>query len=203
MSIDDGSACSGDMYAGVPTIAPTLSKVFILEGETEVRHARFACGVDQNVRGLDVAVDQPSSVGVVQGVGDGGNQLRRIPEGRSTLAHPDRQVAAFDKLRDHEAEPVFSATHIEDRHDVRMVEFGEDSGFNKERLDIKGASDSFGVRHLDGHRAIQVIVVRTINRTEPAVAQPMDDPIAPNPGRLGGVPGLVDGNVSRDWGRPS
>ena len=27
MSIDDGSACSGDMYAGVPTIAPTSAKL--------------------------------------------------------------------------------------------------------------------------------------------------------------------------------
>jgi len=27
MSIDDGSACSGDMYAGVPTIAPVSAKL--------------------------------------------------------------------------------------------------------------------------------------------------------------------------------
>ena len=28
MSIDDGSACSGDMYAGVPTIAPVSARLW-------------------------------------------------------------------------------------------------------------------------------------------------------------------------------
>ena len=65
--------------AGQP--AP-LAKVFILEGEPEVGHAGFARCVDQDVGGLDVPVDQAPGVGVMQGVGDGGNQLRRIPERR-------------------------------------------------------------------------------------------------------------------------
>ena len=73
--------------AGQPA---TLAEVFILEGEPEVRHAGLARRVDQDVGGLDVPVDQPSGVGVMQGVGDGGDQLRRIPEGRSSLFHPDR-----------------------------------------------------------------------------------------------------------------
>ena len=59
-----------------------LAEVFILEGEPEVRHAGFARGVDQDVGGLDVPVDQPPGVGVMQGVGNGGNQFRRIPERR-------------------------------------------------------------------------------------------------------------------------
>ena len=68
--------------AGQP--AP-LAEVFILEGEPEVGHAGFARSVDQDVGGLDVPVDQPSGVGVMQGVGNGGNQFRRVPEGRSSL----------------------------------------------------------------------------------------------------------------------
>ena len=167
--------------AGQPA---ALAEVFILEGEPEVRHAGFARCVDQDVGGLDVPVDQPSGVGVVQGVGDGGNQFRRIPEGQSSLSHPDRQIAAFDELRHDEAESVFRATHVKDRHDVGMVQPGEDSGFNEKRLDILGVGDSFRVWHLDGDRAVEVIVVSKIDRPEPALTEPMDDPIAPN---FGGI----------------
>ena len=110
---------------------------------------------------------------------------------RSSLSHPDRQVAAFDELRHDEAESVFRATHVIDRHDVGMVQLGEDSGFNEKRLDILGASDSFRVWHLDGDRAVEVIVVSEIDPSEPALTEPMDDPIAPNFG------GIAVGEVAR------
>ena len=96
----------------------------------------------------------------------------------SSLSHPDRQVAAFDELRDHEAEPVFGAAHVEDRHDVGMVQLGEDPGFDEKRLDVLGVGDSFGVRHLDGDRAVEVIVVSKIDPSESALTEPTDDPIA-------------------------
>jgi hypothetical protein len=44
--------------------------------------------------------------------------------------------------------------------------------------------DSLGVWHLDGDRAIQVIVVSKIDPSEPALPEPMDDPVAPD---LGGI----------------
>ena len=168
-----------------------LAEVFILQGEPEVGHAGFARCVDQDVRGLDVPVDQPPGVGVMQCVGNGGNQLRRIPEGRANLIHPDRQIAAFDELRHDETEPVFRATHVMDRHDVGMVQLGEDAGFNEKCLGILGASDSFGIRHLDGDRAVKVVVVSEIDPSEPALTEPTDDPIPPNFG------GIDVGEVAR------
>ena len=65
-----------------------------------------------------------------------------------------------------------------------MVQLGEDPGFDQKRLDILGASDSFRVWHLDGDRAVEVIVVSEIDPSEPALTEPTDDPIAPN---LGGI----------------
>ena len=103
---------------------------------------------------------------------------------RSSLPHPDRQVASFDELRHDEAESVLGATHIEDRHDVGMVQLREDSGFNQKRLDILGSGDSLGVWHLDGDRAVEVVVVSQIDPSEPALTEPTDDPIAPN---FGGI----------------
>ena len=65
-----------------------------------------------------------------------------------------------------------------------MVQLGEDSGFNEKRLDILGANDSFGVWHLDGDRAVEVIVVSQIDRPEAALTKPTNDPIPPN---FGGI----------------
>jgi hypothetical protein len=56
-----------------------------------------------------------------------------------------------------------------DRHDVGMVQLGEDSGFNEERFHILGLGDSFRVRHLDGDRAVEIIVVSKIDPSEPAL----------------------------------
>jgi hypothetical protein len=83
-------------------------------------------------------VDQPSGVGVMQCVGDRGHQLRGIPERRSSLCNPGRQIAAFDEIRHDERESVIRAAHVEDRHDVGMVQFGEDPGFKEKRFQVLG-----------------------------------------------------------------
>ena len=75
----------GAHVGGCPGQPATLAEVLVLEGQPEVGDAGFARGVDQDVGGLDVPVDQPPGVGVMQGLGDGGDQFRRIPEGRVEL----------------------------------------------------------------------------------------------------------------------
>ena len=60
---------------------------------------------------------------------------------------------------------------IVDRHDVGMVQLGEDSGFVEKGLDILGVGDPLRVGHLDGDRAIEVIVVSKIDPSESALTQ--------------------------------
>ena len=91
----------------------TLAEVLVLERQPEVGDARLARGIDQDVGGLDVPVDQPSGVGVMQGLGDRRDQFRRLPEGRSSLSDPGRQIAALDELGDDEAETVVGAAHVD------------------------------------------------------------------------------------------
>ncbi len=55
------------------------------------------------------------------------------------------------------------------RHDVGMVQLGKDSGFNEKRFHILGVGDSFRIWHLDGYRAVEVIVVGKIDRSKPAL----------------------------------
>jgi hypothetical protein len=165
---------------------PTLAEILILEGEPEVGDTGPARGIDEDVGGLDVPVDQPPGVGVMQGVGDRGDQFRRIPEGRTTLTDPDRKVAALHQLGDHEAETILRATDVMDRNDVRVVQPGEDTGFVQVGFHILGMTDTLGVRHLDGDRSVEVIIVRQVDSPEPALAETADDPVAPDPGGIMG-----------------
>ncbi len=70
----------------------------------------------------------------MQRVGDRGDQFRRIPEGRSSLSNPDRQIASFDELRDDVTESILRATNVMYRHDVGMVQPGENAGFGEKRF---------------------------------------------------------------------
>ena len=81
------------------------------------------------------------NVGVMQCVGNGGSQFRRISEGRLSLSHPDRQIVPFDELRHGETQAVFRATHIKDWDDVAMVKSGEDLGFSEKRFQIIGVGE--------------------------------------------------------------
>jgi hypothetical protein len=129
-------------------------------------------------------MDQTSGVGIMQGVGDGGDQFRRIPEARSSLCDPDRQIVPLDEFGYDEAEPILRAPHVMDRHDVRVVQPGEDAGFGEERLQIPRISDALGVRHLDRHRTVQVVVASKIDPPEAALTQTFDDPVTPDPGGI-------------------
>ena len=55
--------------------APLFLLEFITgsKGQAEVGDAGLTFAVDQDVGGLDIPMDQPSGVGVVQSVGNGGN----------------------------------------------------------------------------------------------------------------------------------
>ena len=126
------------MYDGVPASPTTLAEVLVSEGKSEVGETGLTRCVDQDVGRLDVPVDQTSGMGVMQCIGNRGDQFRRISERRSSLCNPCRQVAAFDELRHHEAKSVFRATHVMNGHDVGMVQFGKDLGFNEKRFHILG-----------------------------------------------------------------
>ena len=67
-----------------------------------------------------------------------------------------------------------------------MVQLREDLGFNQQRFHVLGVGDSFRVWHLDGDRTVKVVVVSEIDTFESALTEPMDDPIAPNFGRISG-----------------
>ena len=87
-------------------------------------------------------------MGVVQGFGDRRHQFRRLVKTGACFLDPGGKVASLDVLGDDEAQTVVGAPHVINRHDVGMVEAGDDAGFVQVCLDILGARHSLGSRDL-------------------------------------------------------
>src|SRR6516165_9577388 len=85
-----------------------------------------------------------------------------------------------------------------DRHDIGVVQLGEDSGFAQIGFDILGMSDTFWVRYLDRHGAVKFIVASKIDPSEAALTQAADDSVAPD--RRGINEGESSATLCRGWG---
>ena len=72
----------------------------LVEAEPEIDEDGPAIRRDDDVRRLDVAVDDEPGVGVGQGVGHGGRDPGRLRPGRAVALQPSAEVGAFEEIRD-------------------------------------------------------------------------------------------------------
>jgi hypothetical protein len=137
--------------------------------------------VEQDVGRLDVPVDQPAKVGVVQGLGHRRHDGGRLRERGPALLDPAGQVGALDELRDDVAQAVVGAAGVVNGDNVGVVEGGDDTGLGQVGLDVLGAFDPAGVRDLDGDRPTQLLVEGQVDPAEAAFAQESHDAVAADP----------------------
>ena len=137
--------------------------------DAEVGHQRAAV-VQQDVLGLDVAVDHPVPVGVVEGGGHLGGQAHRVAHRQLFLpAQPVAQRLAVDERHD----VVRGAVHlaaVDQAEDVRVLQRRDGLDLTQEAL---GADDGgqLGTQHLDGHLAPVLEVLGEVDRGHAALAQ--------------------------------
>ena len=149
--------------------------VLLTQGQPEVRHERLVRFVEEDVARLDVPVNQPVLVGVVQRLGHRRHEFHGLVQRHTGLLEPPGEVGAVDELRHDEAREPLGAAHVEHGQDVRVVEAGDGAGFLQVRFGLVGPGHQARVRHLDRHRAVQLVVVRQVDQPEPAPAQhPLD-----------------------------
>ncbi len=143
--------------------------------DSEVENCRAALSVDQNVRGLEIAMDDTLRMRGAKAVGD----LR----GNSN--HPlDRQAAAFDQRRHRAADDqlhrdvrlAVDLPRFENRADIRMPERGGGTCLAKHPVGL-GDVAGFGLEHLDRDVALQLGVERQVNLAHTAGAKPSLDAI--------------------------
>jgi hypothetical protein len=175
----------------------------------------LSLGAQEDVGGLEVAVQDAPLVGVVDGPGHRRHQPRRplgvVGEARQVPV----QAAAVDQLHAVEPLPVRLADLV-DRHDGRVFELGRGLGLHAEAPQIDRARAQPRVDHLEGDDAVQALLPRPVDDPHPAlgdspqqlvVAQHACRPLGAFPAAVGGatggggLPGGVRAGVARDGQR--
>ncbi len=131
-------------------------------------------GRDDHVLRLDVAVDDAAVVRVVERVGETEADPQDVAVAERAVALERRQRAAADQLGDQE--PLAAGlAGVEHRHDPRVVE-----PRRRQRLALGTLGHRARSRDdLDRHEPVESFVARREDRAEPAGAQPLAEPVAP------------------------
>ncbi len=141
----------------------------------------LACGLrDEDVRGLDVAMDEALLVRGVERFRDLGEDVERAPGlERPFLGHEAGEVRALDVAHGEIKEPVLIARLV-DRDHVRVVEGGGDPRLAQEALAEALVLGELGRDHLEGDLAPESRFLGTVDRTHASAADERLDPVAGN-----------------------
>ena len=143
-------------------------------GETEVGDLHAAFLVDQDVLGLDVAMDDAFIVGELQGIAD----LRHDPErfGGLQSAGPHRlaQIDAVHEFHDEITETAGLAD-IVNADNVRMAEHGERLGLAHEPFGKRGILAELRRQNLDCDQPVQAVLPRLVHRSHAALTQQFEN----------------------------
>ena len=124
-------ACSGATKPGVPTAVPALGEAggeVAGRGHAEVGEVGAAVLVEEDVRRLDVAVDDTGPVGGGQGAEQVvGHAVDLVGRQRPVPGDPVGEAAALHPRHD-EHDVVAVVDDVEQRHDARVVEASEHLG---------------------------------------------------------------------------
>ena len=123
-------------------------------GETEVSEFGLAVGIDENVAGFDVAVDNAAAMSEADRAADFGEHFEGPPWGELSVADELEDGAAFDEFHHQDAESVGDGEVVHSR-DIRVSEAGHGLGFRAEALDGFAVAGGVGRENLDGDRAVE------------------------------------------------
>ena len=128
-------------------------------GDAEVGEQDAPVRGDQDVAGLDVAVDQAGLVGGVERGGDAAADVhRQVRAEPLLLVEQLAQALAVDQLHDHGLAAAVG-DGVVDGHDVRVVQPGDGDGLTAEPLGDDRVGGQRRLEQLDGHVAGQQRVV--------------------------------------------
>jgi len=158
----------------------TPAEILFFQSKPKVGNERLSRAIDQNIGGLDVPVDQATSMGVMQGFSDCRHQCRRLVKTGACFLDRGGKVASFDVLGHDEAETIVGTPHVVDRDDMGMIKAGKDTGFVEICLVILGLCDSLGAWHLDRNRAVEVFIVGEKHLPKAAFSKAPQKVVTPN-----------------------
>jgi hypothetical protein len=147
--------------------------------DPEVGDLGRALLVDEDVLGLDVAVDDAVVVGGAQGAGDLDRVGHRLADRQAPVA-PDAVLErlALHVLEDDVRRSIVLA-RVDDADDVGVVELRDRARLAPEALELVGVRRDLAVHELDRDLALEHRVERAVDRRHPAGADLGVEPVAP------------------------
>ena len=133
--------------------------------------------MQQDVLGLDVAVDHAVAVGVAQGAGDLGRDPDGVGDGELLLAaEPVAQRFALDERHD-VVRGAADLARVDEAEDVGVLQVGDGLDLAEEPLGADHGGE-VGAEHLDGDLALVAEVVGEVDGGHAALAELALDAVA-------------------------
>ena len=156
---------------GLPGLLPLEGE----SGEPQVQNLQYPIAVNQQVRGLDVAMDEASRVGMGQAFGRLADKIGRLAVlQRTALLHQLPQVLPVDIFH-HQVMNRFAVAHILVEvvrpNDVRVVELGDGLGFEMEATEQFGIVLIFAWQDFDRATAVHHLVLGQKDLAHPPLTQ--------------------------------
>ena len=146
-------------------------------GDSEIRHQRVLVLIEQNVVRLDVAMDEPVSMRVVERARNlRGDRRRSLGRERAAIVDSVGERPASE-IRHHEKHLVADDSKIGDRADVRMDELRGGLCLSPESLAHVGIPREMRMHDLDDDGAVERDVKRVVHVRHAAFANPVHDAV--------------------------
>jgi hypothetical protein len=156
-------------------------------GQPEVQHLGLAAGGDEDIGGLDVAMDDAAPVRGVEGVGYLNGEVEEEPQGKRAAGDLLVQQLAFEELHGEEGLVLMLLDGV-DGADAGMVQGAGGAGLALEALQGGGVAGQVGGQELEGHAAVQPNVLGLIHHAHATGTELAEDAVVRD--------GLPDQDVS-------
>ena len=137
---------------------------------------------DDNVRGLQVAVDDAALVRVVDGLADGDELAQALADLRrarlvaaEVLPRPGGERLAENQLHREEVLAVVRAARLVERRDVRVRKPGQRLGLPPEHPEVLVVDEVPAAHDLEGDLAGRVLLLGLVDDPHPALAELAED----------------------------
>ena len=170
--------CSGLDVCRRPGTTGLQSEIALFHRQTEVGEIGFLCFIQQDVTRLHITVRNAAPVRVVESFGQTTNEFGGLNPSQPAFAQAGMERRPIDVLGRDVAVSVVGLACVVYRHDVGMIEAGQHAGFRQIDADLIARTDVAAVGDLDGHVAMQLLIVGEIDRAEAAPSETLDDAVA-------------------------